>query len=113
MKINEIELYDEDVIDEILSHLSSTDKFKLEQVLKSLCAMVTTRDRHIVDLKEKLSNIKVALEQFSAICKATTNFEKEELEKRRLKEAIAKIESSQLHDEIEQIRSCRIIEWVD
>lgn len=111
MKINEIELYNEDIMDDILSHLGSKDKVELEEILKSLCSMVTIKDKDIVDLREKISNIGVVLEQLSTVYKAPTHLEKEEEEDKKMEEYRAELKRRELYGE--QLCSCRIVEWVD
>ena len=52
MTINEIELYDVEAVDEVLSHLSNGDANVIQEA--SLCGMVTIRDKYIKELKEKI-----------------------------------------------------------
>lgn len=113
MKINEIELYNEDIMDDILSHLGPKDKVELEEILKSLCSMVTIKDKDIVDLREKISNIGVVLEQLDTVYKAPTPPEKEEEEDKKMEEYRAELKRRELYGDTEQLCSCRIVEWVD
>lgn len=41
MTINEIELYDVEAVDEVLSHLSNGDANVIQEAISSLCGMVT------------------------------------------------------------------------
>lgn len=52
MTINEIELYDVEAVDEVLSHLSNANV--IQEAISSLCGMVTIRDKYIKELKEKI-----------------------------------------------------------
>lgn len=54
MTINEIELYDVEAVDEVLSHLSNGDANVIQEAISSLCGMVTIRDKYIKELKEKI-----------------------------------------------------------
>lgn len=54
MTIDEIELYDVESVDEILSHLSDGDANVVQGAISSLCGMVTIRDKYIKELKEKI-----------------------------------------------------------
>lgn len=45
MTINEIELYDVEAVDEILSHLSNGDANVIQEAISSLCGMIYYRDR--------------------------------------------------------------------
>lgn len=54
MTINEIELYDVEAVDEVLSHLSNRDANVIQEAISSLCGMVTIRDKYIKELKEKI-----------------------------------------------------------
>jgi glutamate-1-semialdehyde aminotransferase len=54
MTINEIELYDVEAVDEVLSHLSEGDANIIQKAIASLCGMVTIRDKYIKELKEKI-----------------------------------------------------------
>jgi hypothetical protein len=47
MTINEIELYDVEAVDEVLSHLSNGDANVIQEAISSLCGMVTIRDKYI------------------------------------------------------------------
>lgn len=58
MRIEEIELYDEDIVDEILSHLGEYDRKNLEKVLKSLCETIITKDQQVDNLKERIDYAK-------------------------------------------------------
>ena len=44
MTINEIELYDVEAVDEVLSHLSNGDANVIQEAISSLCGMVTIRE---------------------------------------------------------------------
>lgn len=44
MTIDEIELYDVEAVDEILSHLSDEDANVVQRVISSLCEMITIRE---------------------------------------------------------------------
>lgn len=52
MTIDEIELYDVEAVDEILSHLS--DANVVQRAISSLCGMITIRDKYIKELREKI-----------------------------------------------------------
>lgn len=54
MTIDEIELYDVEAVDEILSHLSDEDANVVQRAISSLCGMVTIRDKYIKELREKI-----------------------------------------------------------
>lgn len=54
MTIDEIELYDVEAVDEILSHLSNGDANVVQEAISSLCGMITIRDKYIKELKEKI-----------------------------------------------------------
>lgn len=55
MTINEIELYDVEAVDEVLSHLSNGDANVIQEAaISSLCGMVTIRDKYIKELEEKI-----------------------------------------------------------
>ena len=45
MTIDEIELYDVEAVDEILSHLSDEDANVVQRAISSLCGMITIRDK--------------------------------------------------------------------
>lgn len=62
MTIDEIELYDVEVVDEILSHLSNVDASIIQEAISSLCGMVTIRDKYIKELKEKIYQASNALD---------------------------------------------------
>lgn len=47
MTIDEIELYDVEAVDEILSHLSDEDANVVQRAISSLCGMITIRDKYI------------------------------------------------------------------
>lgn len=44
MTIDEIELYDVEAVDEILSHLSDEDANVVQRAISSLCEMITIRE---------------------------------------------------------------------
>ena len=46
-RIDEIELYDVEAVDEILSHLSDEDANVVQRAISSLCGMITIRDKYI------------------------------------------------------------------
>lgn len=54
MTIDEIELYDVEAVDEILSHLSDEDANVVQRAISSLCGMITIRDKYIKELREKI-----------------------------------------------------------
>lgn len=113
MTIQEIELYNEDVVDEILSHLGEYDRRELDKTLKSLCAMITVRDKCIEDLRVKVCNASLALKNVSSIIDTPTKFEKEE-EKRKEREARRfKDLINKGFDDESRIVTCRILEWDD
>lgn len=68
MTIDEIELYDVEAVDEILSHLSNGDANVVQEAISSLCGMVTIRDKYIKELKEKIR-------QASSVLDAITEYE--------------------------------------
>ena len=51
MTIDEIELYDVEAVDEILSHLSDEDANVVQRAISSLCGMITIRDKYILGAK--------------------------------------------------------------
>lgn len=53
MTIDEIELYDVEAVDEILSHLSDEDANVVQRAISSLCGMITIRDKYIKELRER------------------------------------------------------------
>lgn len=52
MTIDEIELYDVEAVDEILSHLSDENANVVQRAISSLCGMITIRDKYIKELRE-------------------------------------------------------------
>ena len=54
MTIDEIELYDVEAVDEILSHLSDENANVVQRAISSLCGMITIRDKYIKELREKI-----------------------------------------------------------
>ena len=54
MTIDEIELYDVEAVDEILSHLSDEDANVVQRAISSLCGMIIIRDKYIKELREKI-----------------------------------------------------------
>lgn len=70
MTIDELELYDVEAVDEILSHLSNKDENVIQEVISHLCGMISIRDQYIKELKEKIS-------QVNSILNSKTNTEKE------------------------------------
>ena len=62
MTIDEIELYDVEAVDEILSHLSDENANVVQRAISSLCGMITIRDKYIKELREKILSLLLSKE---------------------------------------------------
>lgn len=83
MSIDEIELYDDDMVDEILSHLGERDRENLEEVLKSLREIIAIKDQQVLNLKERIDYAKPYLNRMAQIFNwdEDYNFAKEDADK--------------------------------
>lgn len=56
MKITEIELYDENAVEEIVSHLGYRDKCILEKIIKDLTEIIALKESQIRNLQERIED---------------------------------------------------------
>nr|DAM86947.1 MAG TPA: hypothetical protein [Caudoviricetes sp.] len=62
MTINEIELYDEDLVDDVLSHLCTKDEEIIRKVISDLCGKITSKDQYLNALIYRIRTAKRELE---------------------------------------------------